>query len=189
MTTSDWIIDIALLLVVFRQMREERLTARTILLPLALVGWAASRYLHDVPTAGNDLVLIGLFTGIGVAFGVAGGLLTRVRYAEGHVRIKAGIGAAALWVISMGFRLGFAVWSSHASGERHLGHFSVAHDITGAQAWVAALILMAFGEVIFRLGTIVARGQVLSSRVARARSTTLVPGRDTAARERTRQEA
>ena len=27
MTTTDWIIDIALVLIVFRQLREERLTA------------------------------------------------------------------------------------------------------------------------------------------------------------------
>ncbi|WP_225849129.1 hypothetical protein [Streptomyces sp. HPF1205] len=167
MTTSDWLIDIALLLVVFRQMREERLTARTILLPLALVGWAAGHYLHGVPTAGHDLALVALFTAAGVAFGVAGGLLTRVRYADGHVRIRAGLGAAALWVISMGFRLGFAVWSSHPSGERHLAHFSAAHDITSGQAWVSSLLLMAFGEVVFRLGTIVVRGQLLAARGAR----------------------
>ena len=37
MTITDWIIDIALVLLVFRQLREERLTARTILLPVALI--------------------------------------------------------------------------------------------------------------------------------------------------------
>jgi hypothetical protein len=168
MTTSDWLIDIALLLVVFRQTREERLTARTVLLPLGLVGWAAAHYLHGVPTAGNDTALVALFAGTGAAFGAAGGLLTRVRRADGHIRVKAGFGAAALWVLSMGFRLGFAVWSSHPSGERHLAHFSAAHRITGEQAWVAALLLMAFGEVVLRLGTIVARGQVLAVRAARA---------------------
>ncbi|MDI5962380.1 hypothetical protein POF50_000740 [Streptomyces sp. SL13] len=163
MSLSDWIIDIALLLIVFRQLREARLTARTILLPLALIGWAASQYLHSVPTAGNDLVLIGSFTAVGVVFGLAGGLLTRVRYTAGQVRIKASLSAVALWVISMGFRLGFAVWSSHTSGATHLAHFSVAHDITSGQAWVTALILMAFGEVIVRLGTIVVRGQRITA--------------------------
>jgi hypothetical protein len=170
MNLSDWIIDLALLLIVFRQLREERLSARTILLPLALIGWAANHYLHAVPTAGNDLALVSLFAGIGVVFGLAGGLLTRVRYASGQVRIKATPGAAALWVVSMGFRLGFAVWSSHSSGAAHLTHFSAAHHITSAQAWVAALILMAFGEVIVRLGTIVVRGQVLTARANREKS-------------------
>jgi hypothetical protein len=158
MTISDWLIDVALLLVVFRQLREERLTLRTVLLPLALITWAGTTYLHDVPTAGNDLVLIGAFAGTGVAFGLAGGSITRVRYAAGHIRVKATWGAVALWVVSMGFRLGFAVWSSHPSGGASVARFSADHDITGGQAWVAALVLMAFGEVLVRLGVIVVRG-------------------------------
>jgi hypothetical protein len=170
MSLSDWIIDLALLLIVFRQLREERLSARTVLLPLALMGWAAGHYLRGVPTAGDDLVLIALFTAIGVAFGLAGGLLTRVRYAAGHVRVKATPGAAALWVLSMGFRLGFAVWSSHSSGAAHLTRFSVAHHITTSQAWVTALILMAFGEVILRVGTILVRGRLLTARASRQMS-------------------
>ncbi len=61
MTTTDWFIDIALLLIVLRQLREERLTTRTILLPLGMIAWAASNYLTDIPTlkqrrtAGRDL--------------------------------------------------------------------------------------------------------------------------------------
>ena len=64
----------------------------------------------------------------------------------------------ALWVVSMGFRLGFAVRSSHPSGGASVARFSTDHDITGEQAWVAALVLMAFGEVVVRLGVIVVRG-------------------------------
>jgi hypothetical protein len=173
MTISDWLIDVALLLVVLRQLREERLTLRTILLPLALIGWAAATYLHDIPTAGDDTVLIGVFTGTGVAFGLAGGLITRVRHADGQIRGRATLGAAALWVISMGFRLGFAVWSSHPSGAEHMARFSVDHDITGAQAWVAALVLMAFGEVVARLAVIVVRGHTLRTRVGRQARHTL----------------
>jgi hypothetical protein len=165
MTATDWIIDIALILIVFRQLREERLTIRTILLPLVIMGWAASNYLHSVPTAGNDLALIAIMTVIGAAFGLAGGLITRVRSSAGKVYIKATASAAALWVISMGFRLAFEVWASHPSGTAHLSSFSAAHDITTGQAWVTALLLMAFGEVIVRLGTIVIRGQILSFRV------------------------
>jgi hypothetical protein len=164
MTTTDWVIDIALVLIVFRQLREERLTARTILLPLALIAWAGFTYLHSIPTAGNDLALIGLFTGAGVIFGILGGLLTRVRYHSGNVYIRATVSAAALWVISMGFRMGFAVWSSYGSGVSHLTSFSAAHDITSGQAWVTALVLMAFGEVIVRLGTIMVRGTTLTAR-------------------------
>ena len=167
MTTTDWIIDIALVLIVFRQLREERITKATFIVPLAMISFAAKTYLHGIPTAGNDLVLIGMFAGVGVVFGLFGGLLTRVRNLHGQPHVKATAGAAALWVISMGFRLGFAVWSSHPSGAAHLAKFSVAHDITSGQAWVTALILMAFGEVVVRLGTIGIRAWALSNRTTR----------------------
>ncbi|QMU73109.1 hypothetical protein [Streptacidiphilus sp. P02-A3a] len=167
MTTTDWFIDIALLLIVLRQMREERLTTRTILLPLGMIAWAASNYLSNIPTAGNDVPLAVIFAATGVLFGLAGGLLTRVRHADGHVLIKASGGAAALWIISMGFRLCFAVWSTHPSGAAHLTSFSAAHTITSGQAWVVALLLMAVGEVVVRLGTIIIRGQLLQARVDR----------------------
>ena len=168
MTTTDWVIDTALVLLVFRQLREQRLTARTILLPVALMSWAGLTYLKSVPTAGNDLILIALLTGVGVVFGLLSGLLTQVRYHGGNVCIKATLSAAGLWVISMGARMAFAVWSSSGSGGRHVASFSAAHDITSSQAWVTALILMAFGEVIVRLGTIIVRGKLVSARDGRS---------------------
>ena len=168
MTTTDWIIDIALVLIVFRQLREERISKATFIVPLAMITFAAKNYLHGIPTAGNDLVLIALFTGVGVVFGLFGGLLTRVRTLQGRVHIKATAGAAGLWVASMGFRLGFAVWSTHPSGQAHLASFSADHRITSGQAWVDALILMAFGEVVVRLGTIGIRALILSSRGVRS---------------------
>jgi hypothetical protein len=164
MTATDWIIDIGLILIVFRQLREVRLTIRTLVLPLVLMGWAGSTYLHSVPTAGNDLLLIGTLAGVGVVFGLASGLLTRVRYRAGNVYIRTTAGAAALWVVSMGFRMAFAVWSTYGSGASHIASFSAARDITSGQAWVTALIFMAFGEVIVRLCTIVIRGQRLTAR-------------------------
>ncbi|MGH3165482.1 MAG: hypothetical protein ACRDN0_06255 [Trebonia sp.] len=78
------------------------------------MGWAGATYLHSVPTAGNDVLLIALLTAVGAVFGLFGGLLTRVRFSAGAVRVKATAGAAALWVISMGARMAFAVWSTWA---------------------------------------------------------------------------
>ena len=170
MTTTDWIIDIALVLIVFRQLREERISKATFIVPIAIISWAAKSYLHSIPTAGNDLLLIALFATAGAVFGLFGGLLTRVRSKQGEIHIKASAGAAALWVASMGFRLGFAIWSSHPSGAAHLTSFSVSHHITSGQAWVDALILMAFGEVVVRLGTIAVRAWALSSRRAQVQA-------------------
>ena len=80
------------------------------------MAWAGFTYLRAIPTGGNDLVLIGLFALAGIVFGLAGGLLARVRDRGGNVWIKATASAAALWVLSMGFRMAFAVWSTAGSG-------------------------------------------------------------------------
>jgi hypothetical protein len=162
MTTSDWIIDIALILIVFRQLRESRLSAFTILLPLAIMGWAVSNYLHGVPTAGHDMILISALTAVGALCGILSGLFTRVRSHDGKVYVKATLGAAAVWVVSMGARMAFAVWTSHPSGQAHIASFSASNDITSGEAWVVALLGMAFAEVIVRMAIIFTKGQLAS---------------------------
>jgi hypothetical protein len=163
MTTTDWILDIVLIAVVFLQLREQRLGLRTFLLPVAIIGWAATQYLHGFPTAGNDVLLVAILTIVGAVFGLFSGLLTRVRQVNGQVYVRATLGAAALWVIGMGARMAFAVWTSSTSGKEHIASFSVSHDITSGEAWVVALLLMAFGQVLVRLAIVAIRGQVLAS--------------------------
>ncbi|WP_075734736.1 hypothetical protein [Streptomyces acidiscabies] len=162
MTTTEWITDIALLLVVFRQLREGRLDLRTFLIPLGIVAFVAHTYLDSVPTAGNDLVLVGALVGVGAVLGVAGGVYTRVRTAGGHILIKAGAVSAILWVLGMGARMGFQLWTEHG-GADDVARFSLAHHITSDQAWVAAFVLMALTEVVTRLATIFVRGRLLTA--------------------------
>jgi hypothetical protein len=58
MTTSDYLINAPFVSLVFRQAYERRLDARSALLPLVIVFVVARQYVHSIPTAGNDLVLI-----------------------------------------------------------------------------------------------------------------------------------
>ncbi|MFF7159096.1 hypothetical protein [Streptomyces sp. NPDC008139] len=160
MTSTEWITDIALLLVVFRQLREGRLGLKTFLIPLGIVAFVANSYLDTVPTAGNDLVLIAVLMSVGAALGVAGGIYTRVRTVGEHVLIKAGAVSAILWVVGMGARMGFQLWTEHAGGAHQVARFSVAHHITSDQAWVAAFVLMALTEVVTRLATIFIRSRI-----------------------------
>lgn len=162
MTTTEWITDIALLLVVFRQLRENRLDLVSFLLPLGIVTFVAHQYLDSVPTGGNDLLLIGTLMTIGAALGIGGGLATRVRRVGGDVLVKAGVVSAVLWVAGMGARMAFQLWSEHGGGEAIAG-FSVAHAITGSQAWVAAFVLMALTEVVTRLLTIFLRSRATTA--------------------------
>ncbi|MET3985753.1 hypothetical protein [Streptomyces sp. PvR034] len=158
MTTTEWITDIALLLIVFRQLREGRLDLKSFLIPLGIVAFVANSYLDTIPTAGNDLVLIGLLVAVGAALGIAGGAYTRIRSLDGHVLIKAGAVSAVLWVVGMGARMAFQLWVQHG-GAATVGRFSVTHQITSDKAWVAAFVLMALTEVVTRLATIFIRSR------------------------------
>jgi hypothetical protein len=174
MTITDWIIDLALLLVVFRQLREARVDAQFVLIPLGLISYTAVSYLRAIPTAGNDLLLIATLVGIGAALGVAGGIYTRVRSDGGpHALVKAGAISAALWVAGMGSRMAFQLWTSHGGGDA-LARFSAHHDITSSQAWVAAFVLMALTEVVTRMAVILTRGHRVQSSTAQSR-TDLIP--------------
>ncbi len=165
MSLTDYLLDSILVLLVLRQLRESRLDRMSVILPLGIAAAVGNSYLHGIPTAGNDLLLVVGLTAVGVAFGLISGLTTRVRADGGrYALVKAGWIAAGVWVLSMGSRFAFAIWASNG-GAPALGRFSVAHHITSGEAWTAALVLMALGEVLVRTATLWVRAQrVLQSR-------------------------
>jgi hypothetical protein len=166
MTTTDWIIDIVLILIVVRQLRQAKLTRRFVIIPAAIVAYVAHSYLHGLPSGGNDLALVAVFTATGAILGLLGGLLTRVWSRDGSAYVQAGPAAAGLWVASMTARLGFIIWITHPSGEAAITRFSIAHGIHDASTWQTALVLLALAEVIVRIGLIVVRG-VRATRISR----------------------
>lgn len=150
MTITDYILDSALVLLVLLQIKERPLTNKSLLRPLLIVGIAAAIYLNGVPTAGNDLVLVGLLALIGGVIGIASGVTVWLRSGrDGQVLARAGWAAAFLWVLGMGSRFAFAFWASHGGGSA-IGGFSAAHSITSGEAWTAALLMMAVFEVCGR---------------------------------------
>jgi hypothetical protein len=154
MTITDYIINIGLVALVILQIRGSRNDLKTALRPLILVAAAAIYYLRGIPAAGNDLLLDVVLAGTGLVLGVACGATTRVwRAGDGFTYAKAGVAAAALWVIGIGSRLAFEEFWTHG-GTKAIVNFSVAHDITSQNAWIAALVLMALAEVVSRLVTI-----------------------------------
>jgi hypothetical protein len=56
----------------------------------------------------------------------------------------------------MGFRFWFAYYAYHGGGPA-VASFSLRHDISGADIWTTALVLMAFGQVLARLGVLQVR--------------------------------
>lgn len=167
MTTTDWILDITLILVVFRQLRWSRIDALFLIVPIGIVSFVAYKYLDPIPTGGNDLLVIGGCAALGTVLGVAGGLTTHVRMGggkedgeRGRMYVRAGFTAASLWVVGMGARLAFSVWAEHSGGPT-LVRFSEQHDITSVQAWISGLILMVLCEVGTRIGTILIRAAMV----------------------------
>jgi hypothetical protein len=166
MNATDYLINAVLVLLVLRQVRETRLTWQILLLPVLIVIGAACYYLRSVPTAGNDVVLDLTLAAVGATLGGLCGLATRLRRgADGVPLSRAGWVAAILWVAGIGARMGFAYATSHGAGPA-IGRFSVTHSITSADAWAAALILMALAAVITRLAVLWIRSRRLPAATA-----------------------
>ena len=164
MSAADYIIDILLVAIVLLQMRPRPQSRKSLLRPLILVAIAGAHYLRAVQVGGNDLALIVILTLVGIALGAGSGAATSMwRDPDDHVIAKAGVLAAALWVAGMGFRFAFAIYANSGSGSAHVARFSEHHDITSAQIWVTGLVLMAFGEVLARVGYLQWRAHKLRS--------------------------
>jgi hypothetical protein len=149
MTIFDYALNVALVSLVVLQLRGRRLDRRGLLLPLILVGWAASHYLRGVPTTGNDGVLVALGLGAGLALGVASARLTRLEFDRAGIPVaRATLAAAGLWSLGIGARMGFSLYMQHG-GAATVMRFSALHHLTGA-GWVDGLVLMALVEVASR---------------------------------------
>jgi hypothetical protein len=162
MTTADYLIDSALVLLVLLQVKERELTTRTFVRPIIILAIAVVNYLHGIPTSGNDLVLAGALALIGGLIGVASGVTVIFRSTDdGSVMFRAGWASAIFWVLGMGSRFAFAYWSSHG-GMDSIARFSLHHSISGGNAWTVALLAMAVFEVIGRTVVMAARRRELA---------------------------
>jgi hypothetical protein len=150
-TPTTWIIDILLIALVLRQIRVRPLTTRMVVLPAILLIWAFTTYFKGFTLNTGDFVLIAIFTVVGIALGTASGLLTKVWRGPQNILCQATALAAVAWIAGMGFRLGFQLWADTTSGGNWITRFSINHHINSEQAWVAALLLMALGEVAARI--------------------------------------
>jgi len=162
MTIIDYVINAMFLLLVARQARERELDRRSVIVPLVILFFVAQMYLHSIPTAGNDLVLIGLLAAVGLTLGIASGFATHVRAgANGLAVARVGWLAAGLLVAGIGSRMVFAFAISNGL-RPDIASFSIAHHISAA-AWPTALVLMAICEVTTRIAIVQLRGRKATS--------------------------
>lgn len=166
MKTTDYLINAVFVLIVLRQARERELDRRSAIIPLAIVAYVAHLYVRSIPTAGGDLVLIGVLGAVGLALGIASGLATRVRADEnGRAVARVGWIAGTLLIAGIGSRMVFAFALSHGA-RAAVASFSYSHQISAA-AWPVALVLMALLEVSTRIAIVQLRGRrALDARAA-----------------------
>jgi hypothetical protein len=165
---TTYLVSASLILLVIRQIREHPLDARSLATPVLAVGAAAVMFLHSVPGGGNDIALELLCVLTGAAMGAVGGLATHLRLgADGRPAGRAGWLAAGMWIGGVGARMAFAFAATHGAGPA-IGRFSLAHHITGSDAWVAALVMMALADVLTRLAVVWLRGRALAAGPAAA---------------------
>ncbi len=156
MTITEYLMNIALVGLVVLQIRGHKITRARLLVPVVLTVFAASQFLHAIPTAGNDIVLEAVLGLLGAGLGVASGLATNVSRLGSLALAKAGAVAAILWVLGIGARMGFSMWVTYG-GHASVARFSAAYHITSGTAWVAGFILMAMLEVTVRTGVLYAK--------------------------------
>jgi hypothetical protein len=157
MSITDYLIDSALVLLVLIQIKERPLTTKSLIRPLVILSIAVANYVHGIPTAGNDLVLIGLLAVLGLLIGSASGQTVQMRRGPGgEVLARAGWLSGFLWVLGMGSRFAFLIWVNNG-GAATVGQFSLQHAITGGAAWTVALLGMAAFEVCGRSLVLAAR--------------------------------
>lgn len=138
MSVTDYVIDILLILVIFRAVRPHPLTPRAALLPLALLAIAGIIYLRPVTLGGNDLALIGILAAAGIVLGTLSGMADRIwRDEQRRLWFRAGALSVIAWVAGMGFRFGFAYYAYHGGGPA-VARFSAQHDLSGASIWTTA---------------------------------------------------
>lgn len=164
MSPTDYILDSAVVLLVLVQIQERELTTKSLVRPLIVAGIAIVNYLHGIPTAGNDLVLVAVLALTGAAIGVASGQALFMRTGDhGQVLARAGWAAGFFWVLGMGGRFAFVFWVSHG-GASTIGTFSAQHAITSGAAWTVALLAMVLAEVVGRTLTVLIRRERLQGR-------------------------
>jgi hypothetical protein len=160
MTTTEYLLNAALVLVVVRQLHGKRLVGSAIYVPLGICAYVGYTYLHSIPTSGNDLALVLVGSIAGLTLGTLCGLFTLVYPDRDGIPFARATGiAAVLWVVGVGSRIGFSLYAQHGGGSA-IEHFSIAHSLS-MDAWVASFVLMAILEAVSRTAVLLVRARRL----------------------------
>ncbi|MBI0446030.1 hypothetical protein [Deinococcus sp. DB0503] len=159
MTTLDWMLNLSILaLMLFTVIGRRTVTPMTYLRPLLIVGGVGLFFLRGMPTGGHDVPLELAGIAAGVVFGVLAAAASRVEQQGDAVIVQSGRLYALVWLAAIGLRVAFAELATRNADFGHwVVQFSLAHQITGAEAWRSAFVLMALVMVVTRVALIALR--------------------------------
>ena len=158
MPASVWVINLVVLTAVLEaDLGRRKITWFRLARPVVLAGVIIAFYLKGVADSGSGLVLQLGLAALGIVLGLAAGAIFRVFRENGFSWSQAGAAYAALWMVVIGARIGFAYATSHS---HHLQVWLETHHITSA-ALTDALIFMAAGMLLARTGTLIVRARRL----------------------------
>jgi hypothetical protein len=151
MSTLDYILGVSALALILFNMRRHELTDRRLRRPVIIAAGICIAFLHGVPTAGADGLLVATCMLIGAACGAVSAFATRVERdrATGAVIAEATPLAMAVTGVAFASRMGFAVAATNGLGPA-IARFSNEIGVHSAAAWVAALVLMAATDLVVR---------------------------------------
>jgi hypothetical protein len=145
------------------QYGRRELTARALARPVVLVGVFGWIYLRHAPLSSNgDLAAYGVALALGLLFGTAATLVTRVeRGTDGLVRTVTGPAFAAIWALAVVLRLGF-IWAvgNVEVVREHVGTFMFSHQIS-LEAVAPFFVIWALTMVISRVAVVAGRASAL----------------------------
>lgn len=160
MSSSLWIINLVVLGVVLEaDLGRRKITWPRLARPVIVAGAIVIYYLTRTPAAtrGGGLAFELVLAALGIVLGLAAGLIFRVFRDQGIPWSQAGVAYAALWIVVIGARIGFAEAASHShSLQVWLG----THHIT-SDAITDALIFMAVGMLLTRTAVLRLRAAAL----------------------------
>jgi hypothetical protein len=149
MSASQYALNIGLLVFVLGlNLGVREVTARRLALPVVVAAGLGYVFLRSVPTLGNDVTLEIAGVACGLVLGALAAACVRIgRDARtGALTMRAGTAYALVWTAVIGGRIAFAYGAEHTFAPQ-IARFSMAHQITGAEAWTAAFVLMALAMV------------------------------------------
>ncbi|MGI8415091.1 MAG: hypothetical protein ACR2P2_02565 [Nakamurella sp.] len=164
MSTVQYALNLGLLVYILASnLGHRRLSPARLVVPVVLVVIAGWVFLRGIPTRGHDLQLEVVGLVVGAMLGVLAGLLVGVRRTPaGELLTRAGAAYAVLWIVVIGGRVAFAYGAEHWFAQT-IGRFSMTHQITGADAWTGAFVLMALAMVLVRVLVTATRARVIAS--------------------------